>query len=101
MPKIDLLFSQGKLKIFEGSSRAIEGVTRSIHVTKGRLSNSTLIAVSGQEELPIISSDSELARRVVSSAHEQGGQKIASDTIAKIRLIAYVNRTEKIGQKCF
>ena len=48
MPKIDLLFSQGKLKSFEGSSRTVEGVNRSIHVTKGRLSNSALIAVSGQ-----------------------------------------------------
>ena len=101
MPKTDLLFSQGKLKSFGGFSRAIEGVNRSTHVTKRRLSNSTLIAVSGQEELPIISSDSELARLIVLSAHKQGGHKIASDTIAKIRLIAYVNRTEKIGQKCF
>ena len=75
MPKTDLLFSQGKLKSFEGSSRTIEGVNRSIHVTKGRLSNSALIAVSGQEELPIISSDSELARLIVLSAHKQGGHK--------------------------
>ena len=101
MPKTDLLFFQGKLKNFEGFSRAIEDVNGSTHVTKRRLSNSDLITVLGQEELPIISSDSELARRVVSSAHEQGGQKIASDTIAKIRLIAYVNRTEKIDRKCF
>ena len=42
MPKIDLLFFQGKLKSFEGSSRTVEGVTRSIHVTKGRLSDSAL-----------------------------------------------------------
>ena len=42
MPKIDLLFFQGKLKIFEGSSRTVEGVTRSINVTKGRLSDSAL-----------------------------------------------------------
>ena len=75
MPKIDLLFSQEKLKSFEGSSRTVEGVNRSIHVTKGRLSNSTLIAVSGQEELPIISSDSELARLIVLSAHKQGSHK--------------------------
>ena len=96
MPKTDLLFSQGKLKSFEGSSRTIEGVNRSIHVTKGRLSNSTLIAVSGQEELPIISSDSELARLIVLSVHKQGGHKIASDTIARIRLIAYINGTGKL-----
>ena len=94
--KTDLLFSQGKLKSFEGSSRTIEGVNRSIHVTKGRLSNSALIAVSGQEELPIISSDSELARLIVLSAHEQGGHKVVSDTIAKPRFIAYVNRAEKL-----
>ena len=75
MPKIDLLFSQGKLKSFEGSSRTVEGVNRSIHVTKGRLSNSTLIAVSGQEELPIISSDSELACLIVLSAHKPRGHK--------------------------
>ena len=48
MPKIDLLFSQDKLKSFGGFSRAIEGVNRS------RLSNSDLITVLGQEELPII-----------------------------------------------
>ena len=42
MPKIDLLFFQGKLKSFEGSSRTVEGVTRLIHVTKGILSNSAL-----------------------------------------------------------
>ena len=43
MPKTDLLFFQGKLKNFEGFSRAIEDVTRSIHVTKskGRLSDFT------------------------------------------------------------
>ena len=70
MPETDLLFSQGKLKNFEGSSRTIEGVNRSIHVTTGRLSSSALIAVSGQEELPIISSSSELARLIVLSAHK-------------------------------
>ena len=58
-PKTDLLFSQGKLKSFKGSSGTIKGVNRSIHVTTGRLSKSSLIAVSGQEELPIISSSSD------------------------------------------
>ena len=99
--KTDLLFSQGKLKSFKGSSGTIKGVNRSIHVTKGRLSNSALIAVSGQEELPIISSDSELAHLIVLSAHKQGGHKIASDTIAKIRLIAYVNRAQKLVGSVF
>ena len=75
MSETDLLFPQGKFRNFEGSSRSIEGVNRSIHVTKGRLSNSTLIAVSGQEELLIISSDSELARLIVLSAHKQGSHK--------------------------
>ena len=75
MPKIDLLFSQDKLKSFGGFSRAIEGVNGSTHVTKRRLSNSALIAVSGQEELPIISFDSELACLIVLSAHKQGGHK--------------------------
>ena len=96
MPKTDLLFFQGKLKSFGGFSRAIEGVNGSTHVTKRRLSNSALITVLGQEELPIISSDSELARLIVLFALKQGGHKIASDTIAKIRLIAYVNRAEKL-----
>ena len=96
MPKIDLLFSRGKLKSFEGSSRTIEGVNRSIHVTKGRLSNSALIAVSGQKELPIISFGSELARLIVLFALKQGGHKIASDTITMIRLIAYINGTGKL-----
>ena len=75
MPETDLLFSQGKLKNFEGSSRTIEGVNRSIHVTTGRLSSSALIAISGQEELPIISSSSELARLIVLSAHKQGSHE--------------------------
>ena len=101
MPKTDLLFFQGKLKNFEGFSRAIEDVNGSTHVTKRRLSNSDLITVLGQEELPIISSDSELARCIVSSAHEQGGQKIVSDTIAKPRFIAYVDRAEKLVRSAF
>ena len=75
MSETDLLFSQGKLRNFEGSSRTIEGVNRSIHVTTGRLSNSALIAVSGQEELPIISSSSELAGLVVLSFQKQGNLK--------------------------
>ena len=41
--KIDLSLSQSKLKNFEGFSRTVEDVTRSIHVTKskGRLSDFT------------------------------------------------------------
>ena len=96
MPETDLLFSQGKLKNFEGSSRTIEGVNRSIHVTTGRLSSSALIAISGQEELPIISSSSELACLIVLSANKQGGHKMASDTKARTRLIAYIHRPGKL-----
>ena len=40
--KIDLSLSQSKLKNFEGFSRTVEGVTRSIHVTKARLPDSAL-----------------------------------------------------------
>ena len=41
--KIDLSLSRSKLKNFEGFSRTVEDVTRSIHVTKseGRLSDFT------------------------------------------------------------
>ena len=79
----------------------MEGVNTSIHVTKGRLSNSTLITVSGQEELPIISSDSELVCLIVLSVHKQGGHKIASDTIARIRLIAYISGIGKLVRSVF
>ena len=96
MPETDLLFSQGDLKNFEVSSRTMEGINRSIHVTTGRLSSSTLIDFSGQEELPIISSSSELARIIVLSPHKQGGHKMASDTIARTRLIAYIHRPGKL-----
>ena len=64
--------------------------------TPGRLSSSALIAISGQEELPIISSSSELACLIVLSAHKQGGHKMASDTIARTRLIAYIHRPGKL-----
>ena len=47
MSETDLLFSQGKLRNFEGSSRTIEGINRLIHITTGRLSNSALRAISG------------------------------------------------------
>ena len=60
------------------------------------MSSSALIAISGQMKLPIISSSSELAPLIGLFAHKQGGHKIASDTIAKIRLIAYVNRAGKL-----
>ena len=96
MPKIDLLFFQGKLRNFEGSSRTSEGVKRSIHVATGRLSNSALITVSGQEELPIISSSSELACLIILSVNKQGGHKMASDTKARTRLIAYIHRPGKL-----
>merc|ERR1712089_52606 len=53
MGETDLLFSQGELKNFEGTSRTIEGINRTIHVIIVRLSSSAPITISGQEELPI------------------------------------------------
>merc|ERR1712112_413313 len=38
MGETDLLFSQGELKNFEHTSRTIDGINRTIHVTTGRLS---------------------------------------------------------------
>ena len=38
MNETDNLFSQGNLKIFEGCTRTIEGVIRSIHLITGRFS---------------------------------------------------------------
>ena len=95
MGETDLLFSQGKLKNFEGTSKTIEGLNRTIHVTTGRLSNSAVAAVSGQKELPILSESSELARLIVLTAHRIGGHKMANDTIARTRLIAYMHRPGK------
>ena len=90
MGETDSLFSQGKLKHFQGSSRTIDGVNRTIHVISGRMSNSALKALSGQEELPIVSSTTKLAHMIVLSAHKSGGHKMASDTLARTRLIAYI-----------
>ena len=49
MGETDSLFSQGKLKHFQGSSRTIDCVNRTIYVTSGRMSHTALKAVSGQE----------------------------------------------------
>ena len=59
------------------------------------MSGSAFIAVLGREELPIFSSSSKLAHLIVLSAHKQGGHKIASGTIARTRLIAYIHRPGK------
>ena len=85
MGETDLLFSQGKLKNFEGTSKTIDGINRTIHVTTGRLSSTAVAAVSGQTELPILAASSELAKLIVLTAHRIGGHKMAKDTIARTR----------------
>ena len=97
MSETDTLFSQGKLQHFQGTSRTIDGVNRTIHVTTGRMSNSALKAISGQEELPIISSNTKLAHMIVLSAHTIGGHKMASNTLARTRPIAYIHRSDSIN----
>merc|ERR1711867_148240 len=92
MGETDLLFSQGELKNFEGTSKTIEGINRTIHVTTGRLSSTSVAAVSGQKELPILAASSELAKLIVLTAHRIGGHKMANDTIARTRQIAYIHR---------
>ena len=44
MGETDILFSQGGLKHFQGYSRTIDGVNKTIHVTSGRMSNTALKA---------------------------------------------------------
>merc|ERR1711873_69864 len=48
MGETDLLFFQGELRNFEHTSRTIEGINRTIHVTTGRLSGAAVSAMSGQ-----------------------------------------------------
>merc|ERR1712163_105962 len=92
MGETDLLFSQGELKNFEHTSRTIEGMNRTIHVTTGRFSGAAVYVMSGQAELPILSATSELARLIVLTAHRTGGHKMTKDTIARTRQIAYIHR---------
>ena len=96
MGETDLLFSQGELKNFEGTSRTIEGINRTIHVTTGRLSGAAVAAISGQKELPILAASSELAKLIVLTAHRIGGHKMIKDTIARTRQIAYIHRPGKL-----
>merc|ERR1712240_90620 len=96
MGETDLLFSQGELKNFEHTSRTIEGINRTIHVTTGRFSGAAVSAMSGQTELPILSANSELARLIVLTAHRIGGHKMTKDTIARTRQIAYIHRPGKL-----
>merc|ERR1712089_37939 len=96
MRETDLLFSQGELKNFEGTSRTIEGINRTIHVTTGRLSGAAVAAISGQKELPILAASSELAKLIVLTAHRIGGHKMIKDTIARTRQIAYIHRPGKL-----
>ena len=65
MGETDLLFSQGELKNFEHTSRTIEGINRTIHVTTGRFSGAAVSVMSGQAELTILSATSDLARLIV------------------------------------
>merc|ERR1712240_475273 len=92
MGETDLLFSQGELKNFEGTSKTIEGLNRTIHVTTGRLSGAAVAAISGQKELPILAASSELAKLIVLTAHRISGHKMVKDTIARTRQIAYIHR---------
>merc|ERR1711867_326868 len=92
MGETDLLFSQGELKNFEHTSRTIDGINRTIHVTTGRFSGAAVSVMSGQSELPILSANSELARLIVLTAHRIGGHKMTKDTIARTRQIAYIHR---------
>ena len=105
MGETDTLYSQGHLKHFECSTRTIGGVNRTIHVTTSRMSNAALKAVSGQEELPIISNPCMLAHMIILSVHKVGGHKMALDTLARCRLIAYTfkpgNLIKRILSSCF
>merc|ERR1712101_53077 len=92
----DLLFSQGELKNFEHTSRTIQGINRTIHVTTGRLSSAAVSAMTGQTELPILAASSELARLIVLTAHRIGGHKMTKDTIARSRQIAYIHSPGKL-----
>lgn len=96
MGETDLLFSQGELKNFEHTSRNIEGINRTIHVTTGRFSSAAVSAMSGQTELPILAATSDLARLIVLTAHRIGGHKMTKDTIARTRQIAYIHRPGKL-----
>merc|ERR1712177_28830 len=96
MGETDLLFSQGELKNFEHTSRTIQGINRTIHVTTGRLSGAAVSAMSGQTELPILAANSDLARLIVLTAHRIGGHKMTKDTIARTWQIAYIHRPGKL-----
>merc|ERR1712240_610928 len=98
MGETALLFSEGKLKKFEGTSKTIEGINRTVNVTTARLSSTAVAAVSGQNELPILAASSELAKLIVLTAHRIGGHKMAKDTIARTRQIAYIHRPGNLVQ---
>merc|ERR1712101_13127 len=96
MGETDLLFSQGELKNFEHTSRTIQGINRTIHVTTGRFSGAAVSVMAGQTELPILAASSELARLVVLTAHKIGSHKMTKDTIARTRQIAYIHKPGKL-----
>merc|ERR1711895_292620 len=96
MGETDLLFSQGELKNFEHTSRTIQDINRTIHLTTGRLSSAAVSAMTGQAELQILAANSDLARLIVLTAHRIGGHKMTKDTIARTRQIAYIHRPGKL-----
>ena len=86
----DNLFSQGSLKNVEGCTRTIEGVDRSIHLTTGRFSKTSLKVVSDQEEIPKISNSCRLVEMTLFSAYTIGGNKSYNNTLAIFRPKAYI-----------
>ena len=61
------------------------------------MSNSALKTISGQEELPITSSNTKLAHIIVLSAHTIENHNVASDTLARTRLIAYIHKPDSLN----
>ena len=93
MDLTDQLFSEGKLTHLEGSSRTVEGVNRIVHFTQGRFSRTALAAVTGQQELPIISAKCKLAQLIARGAHkgESGtNHREIQDCIARTREVAFI-----------
>ena len=101
----DQLFSDGQLDNI--SARTVAGLNRTLHVTQGRLSTTALAAVTGQEELPVISAHSPLAELIVRGAHmgEHGtNHKGDRDCLARTREVAYLHKPmwliKKISTSC-
>ena len=85
MDLTDDLFSGGQLEHLD--ARTVEGVNRTLHVTRGRFTKSALAAVSGQEELPT------LAELTVCGAHcgdHSTNHREAQDCLSRTREIAFI-----------